>query len=102
MKLENSIKITSNGCLLEIIVQPGVRRNELSGFNSWRGRIEIKIKVEAKDNKANKELEEYLSDIFDCRVEIVNGKKSRQKTVFIPREKSRIIDILSKGLTSQK
>jgi len=101
MKLKKAVKGALKGSFLEVSVQPGAKRNELSGFNEWRGRVEIKIKAEAKDNKANEELEHFLSEIFGCRVEIAKGKKSRQKTVFIPMKQEDVVGVLSRHITSK-
>lgn len=55
-----------------------------SGYNPWRKCLEIKVRSDAKDNKANHEVIETLASFFQLKpndVTLVSGQKSREKTM---------------------
>jgi uncharacterized protein (TIGR00251 family) len=55
-----------------------------AGYNQWRKCIEIKVRSEAKENKANNEVVETIAGFFKIsptNVILVSGQKSREKTV---------------------
>jgi hypothetical protein len=57
-----------------------------AGFNIWRKSIEIKIREEAKDNKANMEVINRIAMYFKISpndISIVSGEKNRSKIVVI-------------------
>ncbi len=76
------IRFDKNGCLIDIHVQPGARKNEIVGLHN--DRLKIKIKSPPVDGKANECLVEYLADALSLSrssVELVKGDASRQKQV---------------------
>lgn len=67
--------------LIDIAVTPHARSTGIKGFDSWRNRILLNIKERPLQNRANREIVEFLSKLFDADVKIVSGAKSHQKTV---------------------
>ena len=87
MDIKGAINLSKKGILLKLHVMPGSFQSVFpSGYNEWRRSIEIKVKAEAKENKANNEvtrkIAEYL-DISEKDICIVSGEKSREKTILI-------------------
>ncbi|MDO9045078.1 MAG: DUF167 domain-containing protein [Methanobacteriaceae archaeon] len=78
-----AIKETEGGILLDIEVSPNASKFEISGYNSWRERLEIRIKAIPQKGKANKEIIKELSKLTKMDVEIISGLKSHQKTLLI-------------------
>ncbi len=76
-----------SGVLVRVHVVPGSSKTVFPvGYNEWRRCLEIKVKGEAKDNKANAEVLETVAGFFHCAskdVRIVKGEKSREKTVLL-------------------
>ncbi len=76
-----------SGVLVQVHVVPGSSKTVFpAGYNEWRHCLEIKVKGEAKDNKANAEVLETLAGFFHCSskdIRIVKGQKSREKTVLL-------------------
>lgn len=57
-----------------------------AGYNNWRKRLEIKVRSEAKENKANLEVLRIIADFFQKPsgdVKILSGEKKREKSILI-------------------
>ena len=67
--------------LVDIEVSPNAPGFKISGYNSWRERIELRIKSLPQKGKANQEIVKELSKLTGKDVEIVLGLKSQQKTL---------------------
>lgn len=91
--LEKAITTKNNNVLVDIEVSPNSKKFEITNFNEWRGRIEIRIKQIPQKGKANKEICKELSKIFNCDVAIFKGEKSSQKTIIFKNSlKNEIMD----------
>ena len=77
----NAISSADNNVFVDIEVSPNSNEFQISGFNEWRNRFEIRIKQVPQKGKANKEIVKELSKIFNCDVSISKGEKSSQKTI---------------------
>ncbi len=65
---------------LQIKVQPNSGRQEIQ--QSIDGKIQkVFLKKPAKDNKANIELEKFLSKHLKTKVKIIKGHTSKNKTI---------------------
>lgn len=80
-KYLNAISSIDNNVFIDIEVSPNSNKFQISGFNEWRNRFEIRIKQVPQKGKANKEIVKELSKIFNCDVSISKGEKSSQKTI---------------------
>jgi uncharacterized protein (TIGR00251 family) len=82
---KDAIKSSNQGVLLCLHVVPGSSEAVFpAGYNQWRKCIEIKVRSEAKDNKANNEVVETIAGFFKItskNVILMSGQKSREKTV---------------------
>ena len=97
--IEKIIKESKDGILIDIDVQAGAKKNEITGINEWRKRLAIKIKAPATEGKANKEIIKFFKEIFKKDVEIVAGKLNPQKTILIKGiKKDEALNILKKYL----
>lgn len=87
MSCTNAIARGKDGVLIKIHVIPGSSKSVFpSGYNEWKKRVEIKVKAEAKENKANIEVVKTIAEYFDHpakNILIIHGQKSRDKTVAI-------------------
>ncbi len=68
---------------LRVHIIPNSKKNRIEGYDSWKKAVVIRIKAPPVEGKANRELENFLSNFFGCKVEIISGKKSRNKVVII-------------------
>lgn len=97
--LDKAISVRDCDVLVDIEVSPNSKKFEISDFNDWRNRIEIRIKQVPQKGKANKEICREMSKIFDCDVAIFKGDKSSQKTlVFRDSSKEDILNRFSEIL----
>jgi hypothetical protein len=74
----------AGGLSLKLHVQPGAKKSEIADIHG--DRLKIRLKAPPVDGKANKELVDFLSKLFDVpkrNIEISSGLASRQKTVKI-------------------
>ena len=84
MGLSACIQTTLDGMvLLEIEVQPGSSRQGIVGFNQWRGKLQVAVKAEAQQGKANIAVCNVISTLLKAEVKVVSGHTSRQKKVSI-------------------
>lgn len=84
MGLSACIQTTLDGMvLLEIEVQPGSSRQGIVGFNQWRSKLQVAVKAEAQQGKANIAVCNVISTLLKAEVKVVSGHTSRQKKVSI-------------------
>lgn len=66
-----------------VIVKPHAPRDELVKFDHKRNALIVRLKAEAKNNKANIALVTFMSRLLKHKVEIVRGFRSKQKLLRI-------------------
>ena len=95
----DAIKRSNQGVLLCLHVIPGSSQNIFPvKYDQWRKSLEIKVKSEAKDNKANTETIETVAGFFRLPVKdvvLASGEKSRKKTVCL---KNTSVDVVTAKL----
>ncbi|HEY1080466.1 MAG TPA: DUF167 family protein [Bdellovibrio sp.] len=78
------IESIKGGVRLHLFIQPKSSKNEVVGIHN--GEIKIKITAPPIDGRANEDLIEYLSDLFDVPkrdIILAKGETGRHKTVDI-------------------
>ena len=78
-----AVKESEGGILVDVEVSTKSNKFEISGYNTWREAIEIRIKAVPQKGKANKEITKEFSKLTNKPVEIVSGHKSHHKTLKI-------------------
>ena len=85
----NFAKETKDGTVLNVQLTPNSSKNQFLGY--CEDFIKIKVSAPPNENKANKKLIEFLSDIFDVgksNISFVSGEKSRIKKILIKNNRS--------------
>ena len=82
-RILKAVKEVDDGILVDIEVSTRSNKFEITGYNDWRDRIEIRIKSPPLKGKANKEIINEFSKLTKKDVEIVSGIKSQHKTLKI-------------------
>jgi uncharacterized protein (TIGR00251 family) len=94
----DAIKASNKGVLLCLHVIPGSSQTVFPvKYDQWRKSIEIKVKSEAKDNKANTEVIDTIAGFFRLSakdVVLVSGEKNREKTVCLKRISIETVNIM--------
>ncbi|MBE8539545.1 DUF167 family protein [Geoglobus acetivorans] len=67
------------GVRIKVHVSPRSKRAEIAGYDEWKKALLVKVRSPPEGGKANREVEELLSEFFNARVEIVSGHRSRDK-----------------------
>jgi len=83
-KVDEVLQGGKGGCLLEIIVTPGARSEGVGKIDGWRGRLEVRVREKALDNRANKAVLRLLEGFFGLPrggAELVKGARGTRKTV---------------------
>ena len=98
---EEAIIIDANNHInLFVEIQPGSKKDEINGYNSWRNRIVISLKSQPIKGEANKSLLSYISKLLNCTssdVSILSGTTSRQKKIQIRNvSNSSVLEIVKK------
>ncbi|WP_456477786.1 DUF167 domain-containing protein [Geoglobus ahangari] len=71
------------GARVRVHVTPKSRRCEVAGYDEWKKAIIVRVRAPPEGGKANREVEQLLSEFFGTGVEIVSGHRSRDKVVEI-------------------
>jgi len=77
---------SSEGIVIDIIVSPGAKKQELKGYNPWRKRIELAICSPPEKGKANQEILQFFEDLLAIKNDHINiskGRTSRSKSLLI-------------------
>ena len=97
--MENNLKIlqnTNNGTVFNVKLVPNSSFTKIADYTEEY--VRIKISAPAIENRANKELISYCSDLFNVnksRISIISGEKSKIKKVLF---KDANFDDISKKL----
>ncbi|MCK4995306.1 MAG: YggU family protein [Thermoplasmatales archaeon] len=82
-----AVRKNQGGAILDIFVNADSDFNIFpTSYNSWRKRVEVKVKPPAKDSMANIEVIKTAAKFLDTPVKnvwIISGKRSKEKTIFI-------------------
>ena len=85
MSFEDAIRSVPDGTIIDFEVSPGAMETKVpAGYNQWRKRILIKLKAQPERGKANEELIEALSSLFQvpsARIQITSGATNSRKSV---------------------
>ena len=74
----------ADAVILAVAVQPAAKRLGIQGIDLWRGRLQVAVKAQPQKGAANEAVCELLSEAFGIPlvfVEIIAGRRSRQKSV---------------------
>lgn len=96
MSVREAIRTKESGAEVDVIVSPRSNRSGVEGTDEWRNRLVIRVKAPPLDGKANKEVEEVLSEIVGCKATVISGHTNRQKTVFISGDPEKIVSAFEK------
>jgi hypothetical protein len=97
MNFEKALKKGNGFTLIDVTVSAGAKEAKIpAGFNEWRKTIEIRVRSQAKEGKANNEIINEMKRIFQTDVEIVKGTKSNQKTLKVHTDYENVLQILRK------
>jgi len=87
MPIRDAIHTKGNGCIIDFEINPGSSKLVVpSGYNVWRKRVEGKLTEPAQKGKANDQLIQKLSHIFQINsssITIVSGAKTTKKSVHL-------------------
>lgn len=83
MKVSEIIRPVAEGCEIDVLVSPRSNRNGPEGVDEWRRMIILRVRAPPLDGRANKEVEETLTEITGFKSTVIRGQTSRQKTVRI-------------------
>ena len=82
------------GIEIEIHATPNSKEFAITGFDPWTGSLRIKVTSKPQKGLATKEILTKLHEIFNAKVQIISGEKSRKKRILltgITREKFNLI-----------
>ena len=68
---------------IDLEVVPNSKEFTIVGFNKWTNALKIKVQGKAIKGQANKELVKKLEKIFQSKVQLIIGEKSRKKKVLV-------------------
>ncbi|MCS3922210.1 uncharacterized protein (TIGR00251 family) [Methanococcus voltae PS] len=82
--LDEVVKEAVDGTYINIDVTTNARTNEIGKINEWRKRLEIRIKQQPIEGKANKAIIKFIKSELNLKtdVEIATGSTNSQKTLF--------------------
>lgn len=83
MQIGELLRDSEQGLELDVMVSPNARRAAIGEIDHWRKRLVVKVKAPPEGGRANRELEEFLSTFFSCKVVVARGHTDRHKTVVL-------------------
>jgi len=92
---EEKLQKKGNCTLLKVHAKPGSKEFAVGGFDEWTSALEVRLCEKPEKGKANNQLKKELEKIFQTRVKIVSGQKSRQKTLLVFAPKAQVKKCLS-------
>lgn len=98
MDVSEATRTVEEGMEIDVSVSPRSDRSGTEGVDEWRKRLIVRVKAPPLDGRANKEVEELFRKTTGFRSEVIRGQTSRQKTVMVYGDASKIMDALRKGL----
>jgi len=98
--MEDAVEEAGEECIIHIKVKIGKNNVFPAGYDEWRKRVEIEINEEPIRGKANRKIIETIASFFRVEqdeMEVVYGKKSREKGVRVKKKKEEVLHILENG-----
>jgi hypothetical protein len=77
------VEAHKDGCILHVLVVPNAKKSEIVGVDNTRDRLKVKVKAPPVEGRANDELVKFLSKLFNTKIELTVGKKSRKKDLLV-------------------
>ncbi len=99
--LDEIIKSDGDYSTIKIIITPNAKKDEITGFDTWRKALNVKIKEKPIQSRANKSLIRFFANTLHLKpedVDIIKGSMSRGKTLKAGIRKSEAIKILEETL----
>ena len=96
--LHEAVEESKEGCIIHLKVRMGKRNVFPAGIDKWRKRVEIEINEKPEGGRANQAILQIMRRFFKSNAEIVYGRKSREKGIFIGERKEKIIEMIEDGL----
>jgi uncharacterized protein (TIGR00251 family) len=78
------VRPVKGGVEVDIMVTPNAKKDQVGEVDEWRKRLVIKVQAVPTEGRANKAVEDLLSELFGAKAEIVRGHMDRHKTVLVP------------------
>ncbi|MCD6447668.1 MAG: YggU family protein [Thermoplasmata archaeon] len=101
--MKEAVEETRDGCLIHIRVKIGNKSCFPAGYDAWRKRIEIEVSEKPERGKANQQIIKTIASFFSLpssSLSIAYGETSREKGIFIRKEKNEILRMLENGSQS--
>ena len=87
LDINDVVTLASSGEVsIAIELQPSSSSTEISGFNEWRKRLQVKVTSPALKGAANQDLINLMSDFFalpNSSVKLDSGAKDRRKRILL-------------------
>lgn len=83
MEIRDVCRSTDGGLEVDLLVSPRSSRSGIEGIDPWRKRLIVRVRAPPLDGRANKEVEEVLSEASGCKAQVIAGQTSRQKTAVV-------------------
>jgi len=101
VSIGEAVKGENGETLIDIIVTPNAKSNEIAGYDAWRRRLSVRVAAKPKGGEANRALLSFFASIFGVSkgdVNIVRGDNSREKTLRINLPRDKVLEVISKRL----
>jgi len=84
MDASSALRAVKGGVELDVMVTPNAKSSGIGEVDPWRKRLVVKVPERALEGRANKAVEDVLSEKLGVRAQIIRGQLDRHKTVFAP------------------
>jgi len=91
VSFSDAVRTVAGGSEIDVMVSPNAKKCSIGDVDQWRKRLIVKVTAPPEGGRANKEVEELISETFGTKASITVGHTARMKTVFVQMEKADIV-----------
>jgi len=100
--MDATVKLHNKGSLILISVIANSKKAEIVGIEPWRHSLKVKLTEPAQGGRANRQLKELFSNLFEAEADILSGEKSNLKKLYVNLETDKVKEKLKKSIKALK
>lgn len=96
--MDATVKLHNKGSLILISVIANSKKTEIVGIEPWKNSLKVKLTEPALEGRANRQLKELFSNLFEAEVDILKGEKSKTKALYVNLDTDKVKEKLKKSI----
>lgn len=92
--VSSAVRANGNATEIDIIVSPNAKRCQLTEVDPWRKRLGVKVGAPPEGGRANREVEEFFTELLGAKAVIISGHTARMKVVQVALDRAIVLEKL--------